>query len=150
MVMTDMCADMDYGVSCSGRVYAATRKLGQSLEQSGEYHNKSNLTLLPDVFTWTSLKRNVFVGFDFFILSLIIVENLLVINLFRVCNIVKYLLRLLVLGLALAPHSKRDQIPWEPQGFTCSPGVWVGSPQVPQLPPTAQRHAFGGEVNQWL
>lgn len=40
-----ICAqDVDYGVSCGCRVYAATRKLGQSLEQSDERHEKSNLT----------------------------------------------------------------------------------------------------------
>lgn len=73
MMMADMCADVDYGVSCGGRVYAATRKLGQSLEQSDERHNKSNLT-------WTSLKRNLFVGLEFIRISPIIVENVLVIN----------------------------------------------------------------------
>lgn len=78
--MTDMCADVDYGVNWRRKVYAATRKLGQSLEQSDEHHNKSNLTLLPDVFTWRSLKRNWFAGLDFIMISPIIVEDILVVN----------------------------------------------------------------------
>lgn len=45
-------------------------KLGQSLEQSGEYHNKSK----------KSLKRIMFVELNVIMLSPIIVENLLVIN----------------------------------------------------------------------
>lgn len=77
MVMRDTCADMDYGVSCSPRVYAAMRKVGQSFEQSGEYRKKSNLTLLPDVESVD--KRNVLVVIAFMMLSPIIVENILVI-----------------------------------------------------------------------
>lgn len=78
-MMPDVCTDVDYSVSCSGRVYAATRKLGQSLEESGRYRNKSNLTLLPDVFMWKNWRRNVFVGLDFIMLRPFFVENILVI-----------------------------------------------------------------------